>query len=114
MSLAERINKLTPTGPGLPCGIGKLVSELNDVDREALVALFNANPYPNGVSNRLIFRILEEEGYNVAFASIRLHRGKNCRCFIGKNSPHRTNPVTVPVVEELPKTTRTRVEVKNK
>lgn len=114
MSLAERINKLTPTGPGLPCGIGKLVSELNDVDREALLALFNATPYPNGVSNRLIFRILEEEGYNIAFASIRLHRAKNCRCFIGKNSPHRTNPVTVPSVEELPKTTQARAGAKTK
>jgi hypothetical protein len=98
MGLAERINQLTVTGPGLPCGIGKLASQLNDVDREALVALFNASPYPNGVSNRLIFRILEEEGYNVAFASIRLHRAKNCRCFIGKNSPHRTQPVSMPEV----------------
>jgi len=114
MSLAERINKATLTGPGLPCGIGKLVSELNDVDREALLALFNASPYPNGVSNRLIFRILEEEGYNIAFASIRLHRGKNCRCFIGKNSSHRTNPVTVPAVEETLKNTQKRAGAKNK
>ena len=114
MSLAERINKLTPTGPGLPCGIGKLISQLDEVDKEALVALFNATPYPNGVSNRLIFRILEEEGYNIAFASIRLHRGKNCRCFIGKNSPHRINPVTIPVVEETQKTTPMRAGAKNK
>lgn len=89
MSLAERINNLKQTGPGLPCGIGKLLTQLNDVDKEALIAVFNANPYPNGVSNRLIFKILSEEGYNVAFASVRLHRAKNCRCFIGKDSPHR-------------------------
>ena len=120
MSLAERINKLTPTGPGLPCGVGKLVSQLGDVDREALIALFNASPYPNGVSNRLIFRILEEEGYNIAFASIRLHRSKNCRCFIGKNSPHRNNPVTIPEVpttsKNVPtgKKTKSRAGAKNK
>ncbi len=89
MSLAEKISSLSQTGPGLPCGIGKLLTQLNDVDKEALVAVFNANPYPNGVSNRLIFKILSEEGYNVAFASVRLHRSKNCRCFIGKDSPHR-------------------------
>lgn len=89
MSLAERISSLNQAGPGLPCGIGKLLTQLSDVDKEALIAVFNANPYPNGVSNRLIFKILSEEGYNVAFASVRLHRAKNCRCFIGKNSPHR-------------------------
>lgn len=89
MSLAERISNLNQTGPGLPCGIGKLLTQLSDVDKEALIAVFNANPYPNGVSNRLIFKILSEEGYNVAFASVRLHRAKNCRCFIGKDSPHR-------------------------
>ncbi len=113
MSLAERINKLTPTGPGLPCGIGKLLSQLGDVDKEALVALFESNPYPNGVSNRVIFRILEDEGYNIAFASIRLHRAKICRCFIGKNSPHRSSPVQYPKVS-VASTSSTKKTVKTK
>jgi hypothetical protein len=114
MSLAERINKLTPTGPGLPCGIGKLMSQLGDVDKEALVALFASNPYPNGVSNRLIFRILEEEGYNIAFASIRLHRAKMCRCFVGKNSPYRTSPVTMPKISETTSTSKIKTKTASK
>lgn len=89
MSLAQKINDLQPIGPGLPCGVGKILADLEGEDKTALEMLMDTKPMPNGVSNRMIFNLLDGEGYKIAFASVRLHRAKQCRCFIGKNSPFR-------------------------
>lgn len=89
MGLAERLDKLEPSAPGLPCGISKLLSGLNEKDKTALDIIMSTPSKPSGISNRAIHEILLTEGYDIAFASVRLHRSKQCRCFIGKNSERR-------------------------
>jgi hypothetical protein len=86
MGLAERLDKLEPSAPGLPCGISKILSGLNEKDKTALDVIMSTPSKPSGISNRAIHEILLTEGYDIAFASVRLHRSKQCRCFIGKNS----------------------------
>lgn len=91
MSLAKKISELKPVGPGLPCGIGKILLQLEGEDREALNMLVKSPYVSGGVSNRMIFDLLDSEGYKIALASVRLHRSKQCRCYIGKNSIYRAS-----------------------
>ncbi len=86
MSLAKKLTELAPPAVGLPCGVGKTLKILNDEDRQALEAVMNAPVIRGGVSNRQIHEILLAEGYDIAFASVRVHRSKQCRCFVGKDS----------------------------
>ena len=86
MGLAERLDKLEPSAPGLPCGISKILNGLNEKDKTALDVIMSTPSKPSGISNRAIHEILLTEGYDIEFASVRLHRSKQCRCFIGKNS----------------------------
>ena len=90
MSLADRLKDISPNHPGLPCGIKKILDNLEtEEDRDALTKIMDMRSYPVGVSNRQIHEILIDEGHDVAFASIRLHRSKQCRCYIGKDSVKR-------------------------
>lgn len=86
MSLAKKLTELAPPPVGLPCGVEKTLKVLNDEDRKALEAIMNSPVMRGGISNRQIHEILLAEGYDVAFASVRLHRSKQCRCFVGKES----------------------------
>ncbi len=85
MSLAEKINLLKPSAPGLPCGISKILESASKEDREALELVMSTKPEKGSISNRQIHSLLLSEGYDIAFASVRLHRSKHCRCYIGKN-----------------------------
>ena len=85
MSLAEKLKTATRNQPGLPCGVGKLLSELKGEDKEALEIIFSTRSVSGTVSNRQVHKILLEEGYEIAFASISLHRRKQCRCYMSKN-----------------------------
>lgn len=90
MALANRLNQINPNVPGLPCGIKKIIDSLqNQEDIEALENIMNMRSYPVGISNRQIHEVLLDEGYDVAFASVRLHRSKQCRCYVGKDSVKR-------------------------
>lgn len=89
MSLAERLKSANRSEPGLPCGIGKLLSELEGDDREALMVVFSTRSVSGTISNRQIHEILISEGHDVAYASIALHRRQQCRCYTGKNSQMR-------------------------
>jgi len=89
MSLAEKLNKITPSAPGLPCGIAKILAGLATEERKALETVMGVRSVPGGISNRQVHEILLDEGYDIAFASIRLHRSQQCRCYIGKNSARR-------------------------
>lgn len=86
MSLAAKLSELAPSSPGLPCGIARILQKLDGDDKFALEAIANTHYVSGGVSNRQIHEILLSEGYDIAFSSIRLHRSKHCRCYIGKNS----------------------------
>jgi hypothetical protein len=86
MSLSEKLKTATRSEPGLPCGVSRLLAIVSDEDREALEIIFSTKAGNGSVSNLKIHEIISSEGHNVAFASIRLHRAKACRCFIGKTN----------------------------
>lgn len=86
MSLSEKLKTATKSEPGLPCGISKLLSTVSDEDREALEIIFSTKAGNGSISNLKIHEIICSEGHNIAFASVRLHRAKACRCYIGKTS----------------------------
>ena len=46
------------------------------------------------MSNIKIHEIIRSEGHEIAFASVRLHRSKTCRCYIGKASQANMNQNT--------------------
>jgi len=97
MSLAESLSKISPSQQGLPCGVRKILDNLkNEEDKKALENIMNLPSYPRGISNRQIQEVLLTEGYDVAFASVRLHRSKQCRCYTGKYSEKRRNLTAVP------------------
>jgi len=86
MGLADKLNSTPRSEPGLPCGVGKLMNELDGDDRQALEAVFSERSRPGTISNVQIHEILLGEGHDIAFASISMHRRKQCRCFVGKHS----------------------------
>lgn len=89
MSLAKKINLMKPSAPGLPCGISKILASLEKDDRDALELVMNTKPGKDAISNRQIHELLLSEGFDLAFASVRLHRSKQCRCYIGRNGKTR-------------------------
>jgi hypothetical protein len=86
MSLSEKLKTATRSEPGLPCGVSRLLLTVNDEDREALEVIFSTKAGNGSVSNLKIHEIISSEGHNIAFASVRLHRSRACRCFIGKTN----------------------------
>ena len=98
MSLSEKLKIATKAERGLPCGVGKLLAIVSDEDKEALELIFSTKAGNGAVSNIKIHEIIRSEGHDIAFASIRLHRSKTCRCYIG-----RVNKVSAQVDTELEK-----------
>ena len=98
MSLSEKLKTATKNEPGLPCGIAKLMSVVSDEDRKALEIIFSTKAGNGSISNIKVHEIIVSEGHNIAFASVRLHRAKVCRCYIGK-----VNQIKKYVNEELEK-----------
>jgi hypothetical protein len=88
MSLAEKLQRTTPTGAGLPCKIGSLLqgTQLSAEDKAKLAEVLEV-PYgsPGRLPNTAIAAALREEGFDVGDASVNKHRGGTCRCF--GNSP---------------------------
>ena len=86
MSLSEKLKTATKSETGLPCGVSRLLSTVSDEDREALEIIFSTKAGNGSVSNLKIHEIITSEGHNIAFASVRLHRARACRCYIGKTN----------------------------
>ena len=86
MSLADKLSTLAPSAPGLQCGIDKILRKSEEKDRDALISVMSTPAIKGSISNVQIHKLLISEGYDIAFASIRLHRSKRCRCFIGRDS----------------------------
>lgn len=89
MSLADKLKSAQRSEPGLPCGVGRLLGELTGEDKEALELIFSSRSRSGTISNKQVHDILISEGHDVAFASVRVHRLQQCRCYVGKNSPAR-------------------------
>ena len=84
MALADKLKQLTPSVPGLPCGISLVLNSLTGEDKTALEVVMDSPSIKGTVSNRQIHKLLISEGYEIAFSSIRLHRSKQFRCYTGK------------------------------
>lgn len=98
MSLLEKLNEATrmgSIGPGLPCGVSLLLNSLEGEEKKALELIFSTPAGKNTVPNTKLHQILISEGHNIAFASIRHHRSKQCRCFTGAKGLLRTNSKSI-------------------
>jgi hypothetical protein len=85
--LAEKVSELSAPQFGLPCGVSKLMTTLDEDDRNTLqLILFPKSEKVKRFSNRQIYELLISENYDVAQSSIALHRRKQCRCFTGINA----------------------------
>jgi hypothetical protein len=83
MSLSTRLAEVKPKKSGLPCGIDTIMTKMTEDDKQALSnALFDEN---RTISNTQLHQLLIEEGYDISYSSIALHRRKQCRCFVGRN-----------------------------
>lgn len=91
MSLADKLKELEGSSPGLPCGISRIKNLMTEEDYQALETVLSVRYKSGGISNRKIQQLLVSEGYDVAYASITLHRRKECRCFMGKNGVFRNS-----------------------
>lgn len=58
---------------------------MSEEDFSALEAVLSVKFKPGGIGNRKIQDLLTQEGYDVAYASITLHRRRECRCFTGRD-----------------------------
>lgn len=84
MGLADRLSSIKPKQPGLPCSMGKALSLMEHKDYEVIeTALFDE---ARTLSNVQLVEVLQEEGYDVTYSAVSLHRRKACRCFIGRQS----------------------------
>lgn len=84
MSLVERLANAKPKESGLPCGISRIISGMDETDRTALEEVLFAQP--RRISNAQLQEILLDEGYDISSTSIKLHRRKQCRCFVGRSA----------------------------
>lgn len=84
MSLVERLANAKPKESGLPCGMSKILDQMDSPDRQALEDVLFAEP--RRISNAQLQEILLDEGYDISSTSIKLHRRKQCRCFVGRNA----------------------------
>jgi hypothetical protein len=83
MSLAKRLAEVKPKKSGLPCGVSRVLEKLSESDQKALNSvLFDE---PRNISNVQLHQVLLDEGYDIAYSSVALHRRNNCRCFIGRD-----------------------------
>lgn len=84
MALADRLSSMIPKQSGLPCSMGRALSSMEHEDYEVIEkALFDE---ARTLSNVQLVEALQEEGYDVTYSAVSLHRRKACRCFIGRQS----------------------------
>jgi len=84
MSLLQRLDDMKPRESGLPCGVTRVMEKMADEDKKALEGyMFSA---PRLLSNAQIQEALIAENYDITYSSISVHRRKQCRCFIGRQT----------------------------
>lgn len=98
LSLLEKLEEAANRGylgPGLPCGVTALLQKLEGEEKKVLELLFSTPAGKNTIANTKLHEILIGEGHNIAFASIRHHRSKQCRCFTGAHGLLRKKPKSI-------------------
>lgn len=67
--------------------MGQIIKQLAEQEKaedlQALQEVLETNERSAGhITNHQLVQALKEEGFTVAFASVRQHRRKQCRCFV--------------------------------
>lgn len=84
MSLTDRLNSMKPKQSGLPCSMGHSLGKMSDKDRATIEDVLFSEP--RALSNMQLLEVLQDEGYDVTYSAVSLHRRKACRCFIGRQT----------------------------
>ena len=69
--------------------------KLEGEEKKALELIFSKPAGKDTIHNTKLHKILISEGHNIAFASIRHHRAKACRCFTGAHGLLREKPKSI-------------------
>lgn len=77
MALAKNLNQLFNEAQAVSakCPVGRIIENLNDEDRLALVRVLGS-----AASTRSIHQALRHEGFSIERQSVTLHRKGYCRC----------------------------------
>lgn len=89
VGLADRLNSMKPKQSGLPCSMGLALTQMSNDDRAMVEDALFAEP--RTLSNVQLVEALQEEGYDVTYSAVSLHRRKSCRCFIGRQTRTASN-----------------------
>ena len=85
MTLAERLADAPRATRSNICRIAVILHQLNDDDRQALLAALRVPVgSPDRITNRAIAQLLLEEGYDVHSKTVETHRKGACRCEPGQ------------------------------
>jgi hypothetical protein len=88
MALADRATQRPETINGYPCSVDKLMTSLKGKELAAFqlimygrAGLTEPARGVRGWTEKEVFKVVTEEGYEVAKNQINEHRGKRCRCY---------------------------------
>ena len=88
MALADRITQRPVGVNGSPCSVGVLLDSLDGGELAAFQLIMYGKKgltEPDfryrGWTEREVFEVVTDEGYEVAKNQIHEHRGKRCRCY---------------------------------
>lgn len=88
MALADRATQRPESINGYPCSVAKLLDTLEGKELAAFqlimygrAGLTEPRIDFRGWTEREVFEVVTEEGYEVAKNQINEHRGKRCRCY---------------------------------
>lgn len=84
MSLAEKLQTAKTTASVRPCKLGSLLDGevLPKKDKDALIAILDVpEGTPGRLTNKIIAKLIREEGFDVGDSSVDRHRRKDCGCY---------------------------------
>jgi hypothetical protein len=84
MSLADKLQTAKTTATTKPCKLGSLLAGnvLAQKDKDTLVAILDVpEGTPGRLTNKIIAKIIREEGFDVGDSSVDRHRRKDCGCY---------------------------------
>lgn len=79
MALADRLALTTPSATGTECSIGRILAQLDNTERDALLAALGT-PEQRGLPAPAIYSALVAEGHKPSLQQINRHRSGQCRC----------------------------------
>jgi len=74
-TLAAALAAQKPVGKGTRCGVGNLLEQLDDIDRQALLNALDSEMFSTDIS-----RALYSEGHKIGGGTVARHRKRECNC----------------------------------